>query len=64
VSITFPGAGSDLIEDYQLDFSDDCTGAFRRDSYANGNTAGTTGGTFGPGGLAGRAVGGLGGLGP
>ena len=64
VSITFPGAGSDLIEDYQLDFSDDCTGAFKRDSYANGNTAGTTGGTFGPGGLAGRAVGGLGGLEP
>ncbi len=53
VTVTFPGAGSDLIDDYQMDFSGDCSGAFRRDSYANGNSAGSTDGTFGPGSIAG-----------
>lgn len=55
VGITFPGAGSDLIEDYQLDFSDDCNGEFSRDTYANGKRAGTSDGTFGSGDLAGRS---------
>jgi hypothetical protein len=65
VSVTFPGAGSDLVEDYDMDFEDDCTGKFHRDSYADGDRAGSSAGTFGPGGLAGRSPGaGEPGLGP
>jgi hypothetical protein len=54
VGITYPGAGSDLIDDYQMDFTDDCAGAFRRESYADGNSAGTSDGTFSPTDVAGR----------
>jgi hypothetical protein len=54
VAITFSGVGSDLIDDYQLDFDNDCAGEFQRDSYADGDSAGNESGTFGPGGLAGR----------
>jgi hypothetical protein len=52
VAITYPGAQSDLIDDYDMDFDDDCTGSFQRDSYADGNSTASTGGTFGPGGGA------------
>ena len=58
VAITFPGAGGDLIDDYQMDFDDDCTGKFQRDSSANGASTGSENGTFGPGGLAGLFLGG------
>jgi hypothetical protein len=52
LALTFPGVSRDLIDDYQFDYSDDCAGKFRRDSYASGGSAGVTAGTFtaGPGG--------------
>ena len=53
VAITFPGAGGDLIDDYQMEFDDDCTGSFQRDSSANGAATMSETGTFGPGGIAG-----------
>jgi hypothetical protein len=46
VALTFPGVSRDLIDDYQFDFSNDCAGKFRRDSYASGGSAGVTAGTF------------------
>lgn len=58
VAITFTGIGGDLIDDYSMDFDEDCAGAFSRDSYADGSSAGSENGTFGPGGLAGRFFGG------
>lgn len=58
VAITFPGAGGDLVDDYQLEFRNDCSGSFDRDSSANGLSTGSESGTFGPGGLAGLLLGG------
>jgi hypothetical protein len=54
VAITFPGTGSDLIDDYDLEFDDDCTGSFERKSYADGNArpGGGDQGTFESGGIA------------
>lgn len=52
VAVTFPGAGGDLIDDYQMEFDDDCTGSFQRDSSANGAATVSETGTFGPGGIA------------
>lgn len=57
VAVTFPGAGGDLIDDYQMDFDNDCSGTFQRDSSANGASTGSESGTFGPGGLAGLLFG-------
>ena len=48
VALTFPGVSRDLIDDYQLDFTSDCGGRFRRDSYASGSSAGVMSGTFTP----------------
>ncbi len=58
VAITFPGAGGDLVDDYQLEFRNDCSGNFDRDSSSNGASTGSESGTFGPGGLAGLLLGG------
>lgn len=57
VAITYPGAGSDLIDDYEMNFKDDCSGSFGRDSYTGGESAGSVEGTFGPGGRAGAFLG-------
>lgn len=54
VAITFPGAAGDLIDDYVLDFKDDCTGSFQRNSFHDGTSSGSGEGTFGPGAPAGR----------
>ncbi len=58
VAVTFPGAGGDLIDDYQMEFDDDCSGSFQRDSSANGAATVSETGTFGPGGIAGFFLGG------
>jgi hypothetical protein len=49
VSLVFPGGGGDAIDDYDMEWKDDCTGDFTRESFANGSAAGTKSGTFGPG---------------
>ena len=48
VALTFPGVSRDLIDDYQFDFSSNCSGRFRRDSYASGSATGAVSGTFTP----------------
>ena len=53
VTLTFPGGAGDAIDDYDMTWDNDCTGQFKRESFANGNAAGNGDGTFSPGGLAG-----------
>ena len=53
VSLTFPGGGGDAIDDYDMTWKDDCTGEFKRESFTNGTTAGSSSGTFAPGSTAG-----------
>jgi hypothetical protein len=48
VAISFPGAAGDLVDDYELDFKDDCTGNYKRSSYAAGLDAGRRNSTFSP----------------
>jgi hypothetical protein len=57
VSVTFPGAAGDLIDEYELVFADDCNGSFHRDSSTNGSSSGSATGKFGPGNAAGVPAG-------
>jgi len=49
VTLTFPGGAGDAIDEFDMNWKDDCTGSFKRQSFANGSAAGTGTGTFGPG---------------
>lgn len=48
-TLTFPGGAGDAIDEFDMNWEDDCTGSFKRQSFANGAAAGTGTGTFGPG---------------
>lgn len=63
VSLTFPGGSGDAIDEFDMNWNDDCTGDFKRESFANGTAAGTGQGTFAPGGGLGAFAGALPGLG-
>jgi hypothetical protein len=60
VVITYPGATADLIDQYELHFSDDCRGTFHRESSTDGASSGSEAGTFGPGNAAGAGAAGAG----
>lgn len=56
VSLVFPGGTGDAVDDYEMTWSDDCTGKFKRESFVNGNkdSVNSTSGDFTPtGGAAG-----------
>ncbi len=55
VSLTFPGGAGDAIDEFDMTWNDDCTGQFRRSSFANGTAAGQGAGTFAQGEMAGIA---------
>jgi hypothetical protein len=57
VSLTFPGGAGDAIDEFEMTWNDDCTGEFKRSSFANGTAAGQGAGTFGPGEPAGWPAG-------
>ena len=49
LNITFPGAGSDRIDDYDMEFDPNCEGSYDRNSYKDGISSGSGGGDFTPG---------------
>jgi len=57
VSLTFPGGAGDAIDEFEMKWNDDCTGEFKRQSFANGAAVDNGSGTFGPGGIAGWLAG-------
>lgn len=48
IAVTFPGANGDLVDNYELDFDNDCSGDYRRTSYAGGNSVDQRNSTFRP----------------
>jgi hypothetical protein len=53
ISLTFAGGAGDAIDEIDMTWNDDCTGEFKRSSFANGTAAGQGAGTFAPGEAAG-----------
>ncbi len=50
LALTFPGALTDRVEDYDLEFGPSGAGSFRSSTYEGGELSRSTSGTFGPGG--------------
>jgi hypothetical protein len=50
LSITFPGAATDKVDDYDLDFKPDCTGTYQTNSSENGESNLVSNGGFSTGG--------------
>lgn len=49
LAIVFPGASSDKIEDYELEFNPDCSGTFQANSFHNGEPSSVFSGGFSTG---------------
>lgn len=52
LSVTFPGAATDKVDDYDLDFNPDCTGTYQNSSFNNGESNIVSNGGFSTGGGA------------
>ncbi len=50
LSVTFPGATTDKVDDYDLDFNPDCTGTYQTNSFQNGESNLVSNGGFATGG--------------
>lgn len=50
LALTYPGAQTDRVEDYDLDFSDPSSGTYRTSKYNGGSLARATSGSFNTGG--------------
>lgn len=48
VTITFPGASTDKVEEYDVNFDGDDSGSFTQSRYENGERKSSEGGNFGP----------------